>query len=126
MVNIYAPPSGITWLQGAAWRLSPHEGSEPVVEALLDDPPEVLATPPVRYPPLLREAGIEGTVVLEFVVDTLGHAEPATIRIISSTQEQFEAPAREAILTSLYRPGRWRGQPVRALSLERVAFTIQR
>ena len=95
-----------------------------MIESILDEPPEVLSTPPVRYPPLLRDAGIEGSVVLEFVVDTTGRVEPATIRIISSTQALFEAPAREAVMNSLYRAGRWRGSPVRALVLERVAFTI--
>ena len=97
----------------------------PMIESILDDPPEVLTTPGVRYPPLLREAGIEGTVLLEFVVDTLGHAEPATIRIISSTNRAFEDPAREAILRSVYRPGQFRSERVRALAMERVAFTIR-
>jgi protein TonB len=124
----YASPTGLSLLQALALRregLAAVPGT-PAIETMLDDPPEVLSTPAVRYPALLRDAGIEGSVVLEFVVDTTGRVEPATIRIISSTQTLFEAPAREAIMQSRYRAGRWRGSPVRALALERVAFTIAR
>ncbi|HEY2804232.1 MAG TPA: energy transducer TonB [Gemmatimonadales bacterium] len=126
-VHWYGSPGTSTWWQ--TLQLT-HGGTvpgpDPMMATVLDDPPEVLSTPPVHYPPLLREAGIEGSVLLEFVVDTTGRVEPATIRIISSTQALFEAPAREAVTKSVYRPGRWRGEPVRALALERVAFTIQR
>ncbi|HEX4934864.1 MAG TPA: hypothetical protein VFV33_16860, partial [Gemmatimonadaceae bacterium] len=35
-----------------------------------------------RYPAMLASAGLEGTVVLQFVVDTLGRVEPATLAVL--------------------------------------------
>jgi len=58
------------------------------------------------YPILMRDAKIEGRVLLQFVVDTLGRIEPASVVTIQSTHSQFEAAARRALLTCRYRPGR--------------------
>jgi protein TonB len=96
------------------------------VEAAVDEKPSHLSAPPLDYPDLLRQAGIEGQVTLEFIIDTTGHAEPATVRVLNSTNKAFEQSAREMILKSLFRPGRVRGQAVRVLVQQAVAFNIRR
>ncbi len=97
-----------------------------VLEALLDEPAERLSGPLPQYPDKLRQAGIEGTVLLEFVIDTMGRVEEESIKILRSTNTAFEAPAREVIRQSLYSPGRVRGQAVRVLVSQQIGFTIQR
>lgn len=44
--------------------------------ALVQEAPELLTAPPPTYPVLLREAGVQGRVIVAAVVDTLGRAEP--------------------------------------------------
>ena len=95
-------------------------------EAAVDERPERLSGPLPRYPEMLRQAGIEGSVMLEFVIDTSGRVEAALIKVLQSTNRAFEGPAKDVIRRSLYRPGRVRGQAVRVLVTQQIGFTIQR
>lgn len=104
----------------------PVDLTQTFLEAAVDEPPERLTGPPLRYPEMLRQAGIEGSVVLEFVIDTTGHVEASSMKVISSTNRAFEGPAMDAIRRSTYRPGRVRGVAVRVLVQQSVSFTIQR
>jgi hypothetical protein len=92
--------------------------------ALPGEPPRLISSPRLMYPPWMRNSGIEGFVVLQFVIDTLGLAEPQTIQVITATHEGFIEPATRIIRRSLYRPGRVRGRPVRVLSQVRINFTL--
>lgn len=96
------------------------------VEAVVDEPPIRLSSPPLNYPPLLRDAGIEGQVIIEVVIGTDGHPESETLRVIESTNRAFERPAREVVLGSVFRPGRMRGQAVRVLVRQPIVFSIIR
>jgi periplasmic protein TonB len=102
----------------------PTDLSQVYVEAVVDEVPIRLSGPLPQYPPLLKDAGIEGQVIIEFVVGVDGHPEPESFRVIESANKAFERPAREAILASVYRPGRMRGQPVRVLVRQPVTFAI--
>jgi TonB family protein len=96
------------------------------LEAAVDEPPEVLTHPPLRYPELLRMAGIEGAVYLEFVVDTAGRAEANTIEVLRSDERAFEGPAIAMLRGSVFRPGRVRGRTVRVLVRMEVGFRLLR
>lgn len=97
---------------------------ETFLDSQVDDPVQQVNMPRPRYPPVLQQAGVSGRVELEYVVDTTGHAEPRTIRILNSTNAQFEAPAREAITKAVFKPARIRGQAVRQLVRQAIAFNI--
>jgi outer membrane biosynthesis protein TonB len=71
------------------------------------------------YPDSLRRLGLSGSVTLEFVLDTLGRAEP-NIRIVQAAHPALVAPAKAMILSARYRPARVRGRPVRVLLAMRV------
>lgn len=96
------------------------------VEAVVDEAPVRVAFPPPTYPRMLLEARIEGTVVLEAIIDTLGRPEPGSIRVVSSTNRAFEAAARESMRRALYQPGRMRGHRVRVLVRQPVRFALPR
>jgi hypothetical protein len=96
------------------------------VESVVDEPPIRLSGPQPVFPPLLKDAGIEGHVISEVVIGIDGHPEPDSFRIIESTNKAFEKAARDAILASLYRPGRMRGQAVRVLVRQPVNFALNR
>ena len=99
---------------------------QPYLEAVVEERPERLSSPPVRYPDILRQAGIEGRVLLELVIDTTGHAERGSIRVLSSTHQLFEGPAREVAAASLFSPGRIQGRAVRVRVQLPINFTITR
>jgi protein TonB len=47
-----------------------------------------------RYPEMLRSANVEGTVIMEFVVDTTGRVEPSGVRVVEGAHPLFEAAVR--------------------------------
>ena len=51
-----------------------------------------------RYPESLRLAGIEGHVLVQFKVDTLGMVDPASVKFLSSTHDLFSRAVREALV----------------------------
>jgi outer membrane biosynthesis protein TonB len=61
-------------------------------------------------------------VVAQFVIDTTGHPESAGFRILSTTNQAFNEPAREMIMKSVFRPGKVRGQAVRVQVQQAVSF----
>jgi protein TonB len=73
---------------------------------------------------MMRQANIEGQVLLQFVVETDGHVQRQTIQSLSSSHEAFERPAREMIARCLFRPGRVRARPVRVLVQMPIFFTL--
>jgi len=96
------------------------------IEAVVDEKPSLVSPPQLDYPDLLRQAGIEGTVLIEVIIDTTGHAEQASLRVVQSSNKAFEISARDAVMKSLYRPGRVRGQAVRVLVQVPINFNIRR
>jgi TonB family protein len=94
------------------------------VEAVVDEPPIRLSCPPLQYPPLLKDAGIEGNVAYEVVIGVDGHPEGESLRLVESSNKAFNSPARDVVLGCVFRPGRMRGQPVRVLVRQPVTFSI--
>ena len=73
----------------------------------------MLAGPVPAYPELLRQAGVQGRVVLEAVIDTAGHVEPGSLVVVAAAHPGFVAAARQAVAATLFRPARVRGRAVR-------------
>lgn len=98
---------------------TPRQGSAGLDGVLLsgevDDPVRVLQAVSPRYPRSLEVAGIAGRVVLQFVVDTLGQVEPATMMVTEATDSAFARSSRDAILATRFSPAHMRGQAVRQL-----------
>jgi len=91
---------------------------------VVEQPPELLASPPPRYPEMLRLARIEGTVIVEGVVDTLGRMEQKTLRVVASPHPALSASAVECLAGAIFRPGRVEGRAVRVLVQVPVRFTV--
>lgn len=116
--------TGFGSTRGILGLASPDSGGGLYRVSALDEPPERVSAPEPRYPDLLLRAGIEGAVVVEVVIDTAGHPEPASVRVLASDHRAFTAAAREAVLASRYRPGRTGGRAVRVLVRIPVRFVI--
>ena len=98
------------------------------LQVRLDDgPPVLMSLPELAYPPLLRGAGIEGDVVLEFLVDATGRVDSGSVVIIPSEDpphRAFERPAADAIRGATFRPAVVDGQPVPIRIRQVVAFRL--
>lgn len=94
----------------------------------VEEPPRLVPgscqTP--AYPASMRAARIEGRVILQFVVDTLGRVEAASVRAIQSTHRYFEQEARRALLTCRFQPARFNNHPVRVVVETPFDFRLTR
>ena len=90
------------------------------------EPASAVFQPAPRYPASMEALSIEGRVTVEFVIDTTGRVQPASIRILESTHAAFEAAARAAIAGSLFRPARLRAHPVRQLTRQAIRVVAAR
>lgn len=93
---------------------NPGSGLPGGIDGLLtDEHAEVLTGPLPVYPDLLRQAGVQGRVVLEAVVDTTGRVLLQSISVVSATNPGFVTSARQALIATLFRPAMVGGKAVR-------------
>ena len=98
--------------------------AETYLEAEVDDPVAPINIPKPRFPPVMQQAGISGSVDAQYVVDTTGHSDMKFWKVLKSTNKAFEEPAREAISKGVFKPARIKGQAVRQLVQQRISFNI--
>ena len=89
-------------------------------DSMLDQPTVPLSHPKVQW------QGREGRVYVRYIVGVDGAVEPASIKVVLSTHPALEAEARRVISLSRFAPARFRGQPVRQLVQQVVAFKYDR
>ena len=77
--------------------------------------PVLLRQPLPIYPDSLRRAGIGGTVVVRFTLNTTGHPESASIRVLTTPDSALNASARAMVSGSRFSPAQARGRRVRYL-----------
>jgi TonB family protein len=65
------------------------------------------------YPPIYRAAGIEGSAVVQLVVDTDGRVEEEGMSVISATAPDFGPATLELAQLVRFEPARRNGRPVR-------------
>ena len=97
-----------------------------VLEAAVEQRPELLTSQPLRYPGPLRQAGVEGRVVVRAIIDTMGRAEPASVTIWQSANPGFDQSARAFVLHARFLPARVHGHAVRVLINLPIDFTLRR
>jgi TonB family protein len=95
---------------------------------LQDGPPVLESLPEPVYPPLVRQAGIEGDVVLEFLVDATGRVDTsAAIGVVSGMDTPHRAlvvSAMSAIRGARFRPAVVNGEPAALRIRQTVSFRL--
>ena len=106
----------------------PTEPEEPTpVFVVVEEMPELIGglaalQREIRYPVIARKAGIEGRVILQFIIDEQGRVtESKVVRGIGSGCEE---EALRAFQTMRFRPGKQRGKPVKVKMSLPVTFRL--
>jgi TonB family protein len=76
------------------------------------------------YPADLMKEGTEGGVLIRFVVDTTGHADPSSVEVVRSTHPAFTASVRAAIPQMSFTPAMVGGRHVRQAVEQNFEFRI--
>ena len=78
-----------------------------------------------NFPPLLRDAGVGGTVLLRAIIEKDGRT--SSVEVIRSEHNQlFSAPAAAVVRRMRFRPGTMAGAPLRARMEIPFTFTPAR
>jgi TonB family protein len=77
-----------------------------------------------EYPPELLQQGVEGEVETEFVVDTTGHVDTTSVRVIWSSHRDFTESVERALGGMLFRPAMRGFHRVRQLVQQKFRFRV--
>ena len=103
------------------------QSDQPYFEFQVEKPvvPAPGSTSP-RYPDMLRQAGVEGEVLAQFVVDTTGRAEPNTLKILKSSHDLFVQSVKNALPQMKFIPAEVGGRKVKQLVQQPFTFSISK
>jgi TonB family protein len=80
----------------------------------VDTPASLIAGTAVPdYPDSLRKEGVEGRVVVELVVNVDGNLDPASLNLVSSTNQLFTNAVQQSLATAKFKAATLRSRPVR-------------
>jgi protein TonB len=103
------PPGGGAWASGAVERVA-----------------KLRTRVEPAYPRALITSGLEGRVILRFIVDTTGRVEPGSVEAVASTHVLFAEAARSALSKARFDPAQVGGHPVRMLMELPFVFELRR
>lgn len=78
------------------------------------------------YPDMLRSAGIEGSVLAQFVVDTTGRADMSTFKVLKSDNDLFSTSVKNALQRMRFLPAEVGGKKVKQLVQQPFQFSLNR
>jgi protein TonB len=88
----------------------------------LDQRPVLRVSVNPTYPYEMSRAGINGSVVLEFIINTNGDVTQA--QVMKSSHREFEVPAQQALLKWKFKPGRRGGRAVNTRASQLIEFNL--
>lgn len=77
------------------------------------------------YPELLKSAGIEGKVLVAFVVDTTGRADMTTLKVMQSDNKLFTDAVRAALPRMRFLPAEVGGKKVKQFAQMPFVFSVK-
>lgn len=79
---------------------------------------------PPEYPNSMRESGMTGRVVVQFVVGANGRVEAGSIKVLESTNSAFAAAVREVLPRHRFSPAKIGGRAVRQIVQQPFVFRL--
>lgn len=104
------------------------EEEEPEVFVVVEDMPELIGglaalQQQINYPEMAKKAGVEGRVIVQFVVDEEGRVlDPQVVRGLGAGLDE---EAVRAVQQAEFTPGQQRGQPVRVRMSLPITFRLR-
>jgi TonB family protein len=77
-----------------------------------------------RYPDMLRSANIEGEVLAQFVVDTTGHVDMSSLKVLKTTHDLFTNSVKQSLPTIKFSPALVGGRKVKQVVQMTFPFTL--
>lgn len=77
-----------------------------------------------EYPSSMRQSGVTGRVVVQFVVAANGRVEPGSIKVLESTNPAFAAAVREVLPRHRFSPAKIGGRAVRQIVQQPFVFRL--
>lgn len=104
------------------------EEPEPEVFVVVEEMPEVIGGQEalyscIKYPEIARKAGVEGRVIIQFVVDENGNV--TSPQVLRGVGAGLDEEALRCVSQLKFKPGRQRGRPVRVRFTLPVVFRLQ-
>src|SRR5213593_3776626 len=81
----------------------------------VDESPRRLSGPSVAYPRSLLRRHVQGFVQIAVIIDTTGHAEPASLEVLSTPDSGLIEPVKQMMVASQFSPGRLKRAAVRVM-----------
>ena len=88
--------------------------------------PELMSVPQLRYPEGPRDRGVQGRIILAFIIDPHGQAEPHSISVEQRLDPEMDREAASFVERAWFRPACRAGVPVRVRIQLPVDFKIVR
>ena len=86
----------------------------------------VQATRGPVYPRRLREEGVDGEVLVQFVIDSTGRVDPGNVQRLRASAPEFEESVRMFLRTTRFKPARRNHVPTCALVRMPFVFEVRR
>jgi len=77
-----------------------------------------------QYPGQLRAAGVDGQVLVQFVVDERGRAQMGTFKVLKSSANAFSESVKRAISETTFHPAEIQGRKVKQLVQQPFKFAV--
>lgn len=113
------------WKHGFSGRSSGSDSSVLGRESVDREVVPLSTNPAPRYPASLRAAGVQGSVLARFVVDTTGRVRMETVQVDASDHPLFSEAVIEVLRRSRYAPAELRGRKVPQLVVQPFVFVLR-
>ncbi len=92
--------------------------------AMVQQKPKLIKRVLPEYPELARKAGLEGKVIVEYIVGKDGHVKSA--RVLKSDNEIFNQAALNAVKQYVFKPAMQNDRPVSVRVIQPIVFALER
>jgi TonB family protein len=91
----------------------------------LTQKPALLSGPPIQYPEDSRRNHIQGRVLVQMILDTLGRVERESIQFATTPDPGFLMPVQQYLAFARFRPARRNGRLVRSIVHMPIDFRLR-